>query len=247
MVKPFTLISLAVVLVLIIALLQALRHAKNYYILYNHAKLFPLDEHPAHPQMNTENLRISILGDSRAAAWAMKDLPTRWTIDQLGMNGFTSEQLKIMLLTGNFNFTRSVVILQIGINDLKMIPLFPDKQDSIIRRLESNLSFVIHFCKDKGADKIIVSTIFPIGKIPFLRRAVWSNEVYTAVQRVNQHIKSLKSEDVTIFDSCEILEDKNHIPSRGQDRYYEDALHLNREGYKVLNQSLFPLINASGS
>jgi hypothetical protein len=82
---------------------------------------------------------------------------------------------------------------------------------------------------------VILSTIFPLGKIPLERRPFWSDRVQPALERVNQFINSLASERVMILDSGKVLSDSlgNFEPQCSR-----DFLHLTAGGYERLNLEL---------
>lgn len=78
-----------------------------------------------------------------------------------------------------------IVILQVGINDLKTLPLFPERQEEIIANCKTNIQQIVD--KSLQADaSVILTTIFPLGQLPIERRLFWSEEVALAIDDVNQ-------------------------------------------------------------
>jgi lysophospholipase L1-like esterase len=131
----------------------------------------------------------------------------------------------------------------VGINDLKTIPLFPKQRASIIANCQTNIQRIVEESRDIGAI-VIVSTIFPAGKIPLERRLFWSEEIEQAIAEVNAYIASLAGEQVIVFDAFSILADR-----QGQmlSEYQADELHLNEQGYVILNQRLIQLLDTKSS
>jgi lysophospholipase L1-like esterase len=127
-----------------------------------------------------------------------------------------------------------VIILEVGINDLKTIPLFPDQRQAILQRCQTNIDAIVHKSHNIGAT-VILATIFPTGRVPLQRQLFWSDEIGVAVRSVNTHLASLQASDVFLFDSTPLLAD-----SAGQLRldYSKDEIHLNATGYAALNEAL---------
>jgi hypothetical protein len=87
---------------------------------------------------------------------------------------------------------------------------------------------------------VIVTTIFPAGEIPLLRRLVWSEEIDQALEEINEFIRSLAQDQVIVFDAAEILADTHGQMKR---EYRLDELHLNVDGYEALNLELTQIID----
>ena len=86
---------------------------------------------------------------------------------------------------------------------------------------------------------VIITTIFPTGEIPFLRRLVWSEEIKEALDEVNSHIRNLVHDDVILFDAAGVLSNTNGQMRR---EYSLDELHLNYAGYEALNFELTKIL-----
>ncbi len=132
-----------------------------------------------------------------------------------------------------------IVILQLGINDLKTIPLFPERRADIIAECEKNIREIMDRSTRLGA-KVIITTIFPAGNVPLERQFVWSRDVPEAIGEVNEFIRSLHSPQVTVMDTFGVLTDSG-FPHTA---YYQDTLHLNPSGYDALNRLLVTYLQA---
>ncbi|MGB6014213.1 MAG: SGNH/GDSL hydrolase family protein, partial [Nodosilinea sp.] len=131
-----------------------------------------------------------------------------------------------------------VVVIQVGINDLKTIALFPERKDSIIEACKINIKEIVKTSKDTGA-AVIVMTIFPAGEVPLERKLFWSDEIGQAIEDVNNYIATLADEETVVFDPFRDLADEQ---GKMLKKYSLDELHLNEQGYRFLNQKLAALI-----
>ncbi len=134
----------------------------------------------------------------------------------------------------------AVVLVQAGTNDLKTIPLFPEQKAVIIANCKKNIEEIVTLALSNGS-RVILTTIFPLGELPLERRLVWSSDVASAIDDVNEFIVSLKSDRVSIFDSAKVLTGHE---GRIDPRFSEDFLHLNAAGYEALNRELLPVLVA---
>ena len=82
---------------------------------------------------------------------------------------------------------------------------------------------------------VVLTTIFPLGRIPLERRVFWSTDVADAIAEVNAFIHSLKRENVIVFDTAAVLSDESGTI---QKEYSRDFLHLTDAGYDALNEEL---------
>jgi lysophospholipase L1-like esterase len=173
---------------------------------------------------------IVFFGDSRIAQWnPMPGLADREIINR-GIPGITTSQALLALDSNCLAFQPSVVVLQIGINDLKTIGVFPDSSDAIYSQCQTNLSLMIDRCVQRGI-KVVVLTIIPPGSVELLRRPVWSAKINEAVRRMNNHIRQQEREGIIVVDCDEILATDNQL----KPEYQIDTLHMNDRGYRALN------------
>jgi lysophospholipase L1-like esterase len=217
--------------------------ANQYYSELNQTRLDPLglSHYPVNiqqvPHLVDRRFRVVFLGDSRAAGW---------TSPQLGENQFInrgiSSQTSIQTLQRFSAHVRPlkphVVVIQVGVNDLKTIALFPESRQEIVRNCRSNIKRIVDESKNIGA-VAIVTTIFPAGEIPLARKPFWSDEIDRAIKEMNAYIATLADEKTIVFDTFSILADSQGVMLS---KYRFDELHLNEQGYTILNQELVRLI-----
>ncbi|MBE0678991.1 MAG: hypothetical protein IH592_09530 [Bacteroidales bacterium] len=181
-----------------------------------------------------------MLGDSRVSRWNEKLLKVNNDIANLGVEGQTSAQVYYRFKSYLETDTPSLVILEVGINELKIIGLDENITSSITAQYYRNIESMIQICRDKNIRMILIN-IFPVGKIEFSRRLVWNKAVNETIKNVNLRLKSYCDDDlVYCFDACSILSDNGE---RVNPEYQSDFLHINQRGYEALSSELKIKIN----
>ena len=217
--------------------------AKKYYREVNETRLDPigLKRYPhASTQVTTSNQSvILLLGDSRAEGWTTPDLtainPNALVINR-GISSQTSTQVLQRFDAHVRPLNPSVVVLQVGINDLKTIGLFPGRKEEIIADCKAHIQKLVEQSTDLGAT-VIITTIFPVGEVPLQRKPFWSDDIEAAITEVNGAIATLASADeaVVLLDSFSLLADEQ---GKLRSDYSQDELHLTPAAYETLNQAL---------
>jgi len=216
-----------------------------YYTQLNAARLNPLgldyyditanQRHRTNPDL----IRVVFFGDSRAASWPSPDL-NRFEFLNRGIGSQTTKQALLRFDYHVKPLQPQVIIVQVGINDLKTAPLFPERTESIIVNCEANIQQVVARSTDIGAT-VVLTTIFPTGKVPLERRPFWSDDVVLAIDEVNSFIRSLEGENVIVFDAFSILADDGRMTNP---EYGQDLLHLNAAGYERLNEEIVHILTS---
>lgn len=212
---------------------------KHLYQAENAVRLDPLQltVYPDSPAKKPELQRIVFFGDSRALSWPAPELQAAEFLNR-GIGDQTSEQIRLRYPEHLQPLTADVVILQLGVNDLKTIPLFPEKRATLVEQLKRNLQWIVQQVRKDGS-RVIITSIFPLGKVPLERRWLWSEEVAPAIREVNEFIASLAGEGVQVLDAFSVLQGDTDLI---QASYSRDLLHLNTQGYAALNTALRPLL-----
>ena len=242
--KP-TILSIALLLVLgssIFLNILLLGRAKQYYRELNQTRLDPLglNDNPvnAQPVTNTKQTRVVFFGDSRAASWIAPNLSEYEFINR-GIGSQTSVQAIERFAYHVISLKPKIVIIQVGVNDLKTIALFPERRNSIIANCQGNIKRIVDESRNIGA-VVILTTIFPVGEVPLERKPFWSDDISRAIKEVNAYIATLAGEKTIVFDTFPILGDTQGMILP---KYRRDELHLNAQGYEILNQNLSQLLN----
>ena len=212
------------------------KQLKNYYGLLYAVELDPLglDSFPASVGATMDGkLLVVFFGDLRAAQWPNPEL-TNFAFINRGIGNQTSAQVASRFDAHIKSLQPDIIVLQVGINDLKTIPLFPERKEEIISNCEANIGQIVN---DSLAldSKVVLTTIFPTGRVPLARRLVWSDDIDKAVVEVNDYIRNQSGEKVIIFDAASILSDAN---GKMKQEFGRDELHLNEQGYQALNLEL---------
>lgn len=217
--------------------------AQKYYLEVNETRLDPLGlrRYPEPPQLSpdADQHRLVILGDSRAAAWKVanlgaEDQPSNYTVINRGINAQTTVQVLERFTAHVPPLKPDIIVLQVGINDLKTVALFPRRREEIVANCQNNIAEIVERSQELGAT-VIVTTIFPTGDVPLHRQPFWSDDIAQAVLEVNASIKALAHEDVRILDAFSLL-----VDDRGKmnSKYQLDELHVNQGAYEILNEAL---------
>ena len=215
------------------------KRAEGYFLQLNASHLDPLGlsaftESPVAAQSPL----ILFFGDSRAAQWPAPEQVKNASFVNRGIGNQTTAQLLGRFQAHVTPLHPQIIVIQAGINDLKTIPLFPDQKEIILNNCKDNLKQIIDLSLATGA-RVIITTIFPLGKLPIERRPFWSDDVEIAINDVNAFIETLASDRVTIFDTGRVLANSDGIVSP---LYSQDFLHLNNTGYAALNAAISELL-----
>lgn len=232
---PFLFLCLVLSLLINIFLYTQLR---KYYTLLYAVELDPLGLsyfQESAVSSGKDNLLQTVVfyGDSRAAQWPTPAVNGFRFINR-GIGNQTTAQV-----AGRFDehiapIKPDIIVLQLCINDLKTIPLFPGRRQEIISGCESNVQKIVEESLDLNST-VVISTVFPLGKVPLERRLVWSGEIEQSRQEVNEFIRNLSSDRVIVLDAEPLLtDDKGKI----KQEYSFDTLHLDEAGYQALNLEL---------
>jgi len=186
------------------------------------------------------NSEIWMIGDSRMGRWPEEFLKSSTKIINLGVEGQTSSQAFYRFKSYLEITTPSLVILEVGINDLKIIGIDNELASSITEQYYQNIEHIIQLCKVRNI-RLILINIFHVGKIELPRRLVWNSSVSEAINSANLKLKSYCDDDLIFcFDANAILT-ANSMTVRPE--YQEDFLHINTRGYEALSSNLQELIN----
>lgn len=213
--------------------------ARHYYLVLNKTNLDPLGLSAFSTNSLPDGVptastaTVVFFGDSRAEMWPTPVNLKGFSFANRGINTQTSAQVLGRFDNHVVPLHPDIIIVQVGINDLKTIPLFPEQKAAIIANCKANIQQIVARSVNSGAT-VILTTIFPIGPVPLARQPFWSPDIAQAVSDVNAYLYSLKAKDVLILDAYSLLAHKGRV----QSKYVRDTLHLNERGYQALNQEL---------
>lgn len=185
---------------------------------------------------STRQPKLLLLGDSRVRLWPKDLFPEGYTVINRAHGGQTSSQTLLQLHVDNIP-SGDFAFIQTCINDLHPLKAFPEHNELIVSQCMRNIEEIVRLLREKGY-RVILSTILPPGNPPFHRLQYWPNNADQLISRVNNHINSLRSKDVVIFNSFDFLKESDSGSIKPE---YEDPdffLHINRDAYSVLEREL---------
>lgn len=216
---------------------------RNNYKAYNLLRIDPLETgrlrsaNQDQPELNAD---IWMIGDSRVARWDTALLNTGLQIANLGMEGQTSTQVWYRFKNDLEIDTPAIVILEVGINDLKVIGLERELAEPITKNLYRNIEEIKELCILHNIPLILIN-VFPVGKIELSRRPMWNGAVNEAIRSVNETIEGYcDNQRVFYFDAFGLLSGEGETV---KETYRDDFLHINRKAYEALSGKLTELIN----
>ena len=177
---------------------------------------------------------VLFYGDSRAAAWPSPEAAGPFVFVNRGVNGQTAAQVNLRYPVDAAPLRPDVVVLQMGINDLRVIPAAGDGPTAVTAATEAHIRQTVAQAVADGAT-VVVTTIFPVQTPPWSERMFWSAEVMGAITAVNHTIRSLAADNVLVLDAYALLADEQNAL---RDEYAADYLHINAAGYRELNKLL---------
>lgn len=181
---------------------------------------------------------VVFIGDSRASHW-----PAPISIDDIqyanrGVGGQTSTQVAQRFEESVYPVQPKVIVIQICINDLKMVPFLRGIEAEIIEHCKSNILEMIELADEINAH-VVVTQIFPLARVTWTDRLYYGEEIDDAIDEVNRFLLSLDADHVTYLETSSILADSS---GRMKEEYALDFLHLSDSGYAALNRELVPIL-----
>jgi lysophospholipase L1-like esterase len=212
---------------------------KYFYIREARVRLNPVGvpDQPG-PLATAEGVTVVVTGDSRARHWSMESCDGIRFLNH-GVGNETTAQILLRLDGALGEGSADAYLIEAGINDLKVIPLMPEKKEKITRDCIANLREIATQLATSGKP-VIIATIFPCGEVPLARRMWWSPDVEAAVTAVNRAILNMDGEQgIRVFDAHKVLAEAD---GKARLEYQMDQLHMNAQAYRALNKELMPLL-----
>lgn len=233
---------LAIALLANLWLLQRTRH---YARLFHIARLDPLNI-GAHPTMLPADQtrsspavrRVVLFGDSRARQWTTPPQNEQYVFFNRGADGQTSAQALYRFSYHVPPLKPDIVVIQVGANDLMAVSLLRGDREEIIADCQANIVAIVEQSRAAGA-RVVLTTIFPLGGLPFEQQLLGVAAVPAAITEVNAFIRGLAADDLIVFDAATLLSDADgRLPAE----YQADFLHVNARAYALLNNELLQIL-----
>jgi len=199
-----------------------------------------LDFYPAGAGHDAPEPRVVVFGDSRAHAWTPPEDSVGFAFVNRGIGGQTTGQALARFDHHVAPLEPHVVLIQLGVNDLRQISFLRDRRSAIVANCLANLERIVARARSLGAT-VVLTTIFPIGEPPLSRRLFFSApEIQVAIDEVNARLRGLAASDVIVFEGDAVLRAPSGEPAAA---YSKDWLHVSPAGYTALNQVLEPVLH----
>lgn len=181
--------------------------------------------------------RVLLFGDSRVAGWSPLPSIDGLEVIARGVPGETTALALLRLARTLGEVRPDLVVVQVGVNDLKAIGLMPDRAAAVFARADENLQ-VIAGDAAGAARQVVLMTIIPPGRRDLLHRLIGDADVEGMVREANALWRGREIERVTLFDCDPVLAPGGRLDPR----YQADTLHLNVLGYAALNAAIEPVL-----
>ena len=185
-------------------------------------------------------VRVVLFGDSRALMWQPAAREPYEFVGR-GIWQQTTEQIVERFERDVTPLRPAILVVEMGVNDLKAIPVFPERTDAIVDQCRKDIDEVVRRGRAMGATVVLV-TVFPLGDVSLARRLFWSGDVARSIRQVNEHIRGLAGDRVLVLDADAVLDDGS---GRVKSEYQFDMLHLNPAGYAALDPVLAKTLDAA--
>jgi len=195
----------------------------------------PTPEAPAAEGSTT----VVLFGDSRAAEWVAPEIDG-YSFFNRGIHSQSTAQVLGRYEAHVAALQPDIMVLQVGVNDLKILPLVDSVAEPAIERCIANIDAIVARARAEGIT-VILTTIFPAGNPPLQRLPVWSDAIPAAIDRVNEHIRAQAGDGVYVLDTFTLLATGDE-KLRGD--LSRDFMHLSGSGYTVINAALVDLLSS---
>lgn len=183
---------------------------------------------------------VWLVGDSRAADWGLPQLPG-WCVVNLGAGGMTSAELRRSVAPMLDSGTPRVVVIQAGINDLKILGVRPELKEEIVSQCVSNLVALVDRAERRGA-RVLVTTVWPTGPVSLTRRFVWGPEIEAGVLDCNRRLRAALQARPQV-QLVDLFSDVTRGGAAGQsETLYRDTLHFTPAAYALFTAKLASLL-----
>jgi lysophospholipase L1-like esterase len=228
---------------LLVANVALFRMGRRFYAEMSAVRLDPLElafyAHEQVPPPVANQRRVVFFGDSRALMWSTPEVLGAYQFVNRGIGRQTTAQILERFDHDVPPLRPNVVVIEMGVNDLKAIPVLPERRDEIVATAKQNIRQVVARTHALGASVVLV-TVFPLGSVPISRELFWSDDVARSITELNAFIDTLAGGGVTILHADEVLADAS---GRVRSPFALDTLHLTPLGYAALNErKLVPLL-----
>jgi len=176
---------------------------------------------------------VLLLGDSRISEWN-PPMMTNYHVINAGIPGATTARLRLQAPELLEQFHPAIVVIQAGINDLKLIGLRPELASLLISEAATNLTELVEICSRQNCKVLLLET-WPTSRPRLLRRFIWNQAVPDSIMKLNQQLRKLNA-------PARAIRVADIISEAGRNNQgvlpYRDAIHFRPDAYHLLNPIL---------
>jgi lysophospholipase L1-like esterase len=137
----------------------------------------------------------------------------------------------------------NIVVIQVGINDLKLLGPRPELREAVIDTCVSNILAVVRECRAMGA-QVILTTVWPTGEVSTARRFVWSSAVEAGIHETNARLEKRLAAIPHVTVTNLLAAASVDLPPGKNYTLYRDTLHLRPAAYARLSKVLVETISS---
>lgn len=190
---------------------------------------------------------VLLLGDSRIADWGLPPIG-RGRVINAGRRGCTTAQLALSCPSLLDETRPQIGVIQIGINDLRLLGVRPDLRQTVVSGALSNIAQILQECRQRQV-RVLLMPIWPANKVAGLRRLVWDDAVDEACAELSQKLGGLGATDGNLRVIDLFADLVREISPDARKSLYRDTLHFRTETYQrltpLLEKSLAPWLSGS--
>ncbi len=229
------LFSLLANMVLIAACFVLLSTAKENYTNYRHFRSLGIGTSEATSAKPVDN-SIVLFGDSRIETWYPDPYSDKFAFINAGVTGETTTEMRRRFERDVISLKPDYVLIQAGVNDLTAaITRDIVNPDQLVATMQSNLEYFIKTLEEQNIN-VIVTSILPALHLNMARKLFWHDKLTDKINAANKKLKlTTESLNADWLDLDPYFLDESGNPITN---IYYDTLHINYEGYDVLNEVL---------
>ncbi len=238
--RKLLLISLLANACLLCISFYLLSELKDTYTNYRYFRALPIGSSQAEtiksPTATAPHSTIVLFGDSRIETWHPAPISTTYNFINAGVSGETTSEMKRRFKRDVLRFKPAYVIIQAGMNDLTAAVTKGIKDPALLTEtMHTNMHYFISTLESQGIE-VIVTSIIPNNHLSFVRKLFWFNTLSRQVNDANTKLK----QTTELLGAHWFDLDPLYLDQKGEpvDELFFDTLHINNEGYKILNIKL---------
>lgn len=222
-------------IVLITACAILLSELKETYKHYRHFRSLAIGTSEATSASSVDRA-VVLFGDSRIETWYPKPYSDNYTFINAGVTGETTTEMRRRFERDVVAHKPDYVMIQAGVNDLTASVTKGIKApEKLITTMHQNLEHFISTLEAQNID-VIVSSILPAKHLNLKRKIFWHDRLNEEIQLANTKLRATAELlDADWLDLDPLFLDQSGDPIN---TLYFDTLHINFEGYDVLNKHL---------